>query len=195
MNICGLCLVAGGYILGSVFPSYIFYRKKRGGDIREAGDGNPGAANVAASFGSAPGFIIAFLDYCKGIIPVFAARMLGVGDFYLILTGIATVAGHDYSIFLKFKGGKGTMTSLGVLSFFLPFETVLAFSAWLLLHFGLKTRFIGAVITFLLVPFFTWLISCRLVGEPLYYILLPLGILALFLTRMTENIGSFFKKS
>lgn len=184
----------GGYLLGSISPSYIFYKKATGKDIREAGDGNPGAANIFNMMGSTPAFIVAFIDYCKGIVPLFVARILGTGDFYLIPIGMATVIGHDYSIFLKFRGGKGTLTSLGVLSFYVPIETILAFSVWLFIHYILKIRFIGSLITFILVVVFTWAISCRLLGGPFYYLLLPSGIGALFLLNMYGNIRNFFQK-
>ena len=187
-------VIAGSYLVGSISPSYIACKWMKGVDIRTIGDNNPGAANVATIIGSTPAFIIAFLDFCKGIIPILIARNIGVSLPCLIITGLATVIGHDWSIFLNFKGGKGTLTSLGALVVLLPFETLLAFLIWLFIHYILKIRFIGSLITFLLIPFFVWLLSCRLVGEPAYLPLFPIGILVLFLLRMPENIKNFFKK-
>jgi glycerol-3-phosphate acyltransferase PlsY len=145
--------------------------------------------------GFVPSFVISLLDFCKGIIPVLIAKNLGISLPYLIIIGLVTIAGHDWSIFLGFKGGKGTLTSLGASVVLLPFETLLAFSLWLfIVHYILKIRFVGSLIAFLLIPFFTWLISCRLVGEPKYLLLFPLGVLFLFLIRMPENIKNFFLK-
>lgn len=194
MNMTIIFSIIGAYILGSVSPSYIYYRKVRGGDIRKAGDGNPGAANIAELAGSTPAFVIAFFDLCKGIIPVFIASLAGVTGIYLIPVGIAVVVGHDWPVFLKFSGGKGTMTSLGVLMFCFPIELILAFSVWLFIHFILKIRFIGALITFAAIPVFVWLISCRLLGGSLYNVILPAAILVLFLIKMPGNMANFFSK-
>lgn len=193
MDIIIVFAIVGAYLIGSVSPSYIYYKKIAGKDIRNVGDRNPGAANIAKMVGSTPAFVIAFIDLCKGVVPMLVARLLGVGDVGLIPVGIAAVAGHNWPVFLGFRGGKGTMVSLGVLMFYLPFELALAFSLWLFMHFIVKIRFIGAVITFAAVPVFTWLISCRLVGDPSYYLFLPLAVLMLFLVRMPKNIAGFFK--
>ena len=193
MGLITISAIVGAYLIGSVSPSYIYYKKVKGRDIRETGNGNPGAANIAETAGRTPAFVIAFLDLCKGILPLFIARLLGVNNLHIIPVGIAVIAGHDWPVFLKFRGGKGTMTSLGVLMFYLPLELAIAFSLWLFIHYVLKVRFVGSVITFLAVPVFTWLISCRLMGEPAYYLFLPLGVLILFLVRMPENILNFFK--
>lgn len=187
-----LGLIAGGYFLGSISPSYIYCKLFKGVDVRTIGDKNPGAANIALVFGSTPAFVIAFIDFCKGIIPVLIGKNLGFPLLWLIIAGLATVIGHDWSIFLNFKGGKGTLTSLGTLMILVPFETLIAFSLWLFVHYGLKTRFIGSIITFLLIPFLTLFISCGLIGEPKYLILFPIGILILFLVRMLQNIKNFF---
>ena len=187
-------IIIGSYFFGSISPSYLVCKWFKGVDIRTIGDKNPGAANISKIMGSAPAFIIAFIDFCKGIIPVFIAKSLNISLPYLMLTGLATVAGHDWSIFLNFRGGKGTLTSLGTLIFLLPFETLIAFSVWLFIHYIIKIRFIGSFITFLLIPFLTGLISCRLEGKPGYLLFFPLGILFLFLVRMSENIKNFFSK-
>ena len=187
-------MIAGSYLLGSVSPSYIACKWIKGVDIRTVGDKNPGSANIATVIGSTPAFIIGFIDLCKGIIPVIIAKNLGISLPYLIVMGLATVIGHDWSIFLNFKGGKGSLTSLGASVVLLPSETILAFLVWLFIHYILKVRFIGSLITFFLIPFFTWLISCRFLGKPEYLLLFPLGIFFLFLIRMPENIRNFFSQ-
>ncbi|PIZ15036.1 hypothetical protein COY51_06370 [Candidatus Desantisbacteria bacterium CG_4_10_14_0_8_um_filter_39_17] len=187
-------MIAGGYFLGSISPSYIYCKWTKGVDIRTIGDKNPGAGNIATVIGSKSAFIIAFIDFCKGIVPVLIAKNLGISLPCLIVIGLITVTGHDWSIFLNFRGGKGTLTSLGASVFLLPFETLFAFSVWLFIHYIMKVRFIGSVITFSLILFLTWLVSYRFFGEPKYLLLFPLGILVLFLMRMPENIKNFFQK-
>ena len=193
MNFVIILCIVGAYLIGSVSPAYIYYKKLTGKDIRKAGDKNPGSANIRQLAGASPAFVIALIDFCKGILPLLVAKKLGVSDFYLIFVAVAAVAGHDWPLFLGFRGGKGTLTSLGVMVFYLPFETILAFIVWLFIHYIIKTRFIGSLITFVLIPILTWFISVRWLGNPVYYLLLPLIILVFFSANMSENISNFFK--
>ena len=185
-------VILSGYLIGSISPAYIACRVRKGVDIRTIGDKNPGAANIKNVLGSNASFVIALLDLCKGIIPMLIAQNLKVPLFVLIITGIVTVLGHDFSVFLNFKGGKGTLTSLGVLVSLLPLETLIAFSVWFFIHFGVRKRFIGSLVTFCLIPFFTWIISVKMLGQPTSIILFPLAITGLFLFRMPENIINYF---
>ena len=187
-------IVVSGYFIGSISPSYIACKMLKGVDIRTVGDCNPGAANVRSILGKDISFIVALLDLVKGIVPVLIALNLKLPLFIVILSGIIVVLGHDFSMFLGFKGGKGTLTSLGVLLPLLPFEVILAFMVWLFIHYILKIRFIGSLVVFCLVPVLAWFISVNIIGHPLYIILFPIFILVLFLTRMPENIKNFFEK-
>ena len=100
MNLTIILCIVGAYLIGSVSPSYIYYKNLTGKDIRKEGDGNPGAANLRQLTGSSPSFIIALLDFCKGVLPVLIAKISGVNDFYMIFVAIAAVAGHDWPVFL-----------------------------------------------------------------------------------------------
>lgn len=105
------------YLIGSIPTAYIFGRRLKGIDIREHGSGNVGATNVFRVLGKKPGFIVLFLDILKGVVAVgLLATIFGLKEnTQLILLGIAAVCGHNWTIFLQFKGGKGIATSLGVL--------------------------------------------------------------------------------
>jgi len=97
--------------------AYIFGRLLKGIDIREHGSGNMGATNAFRVLGKGPGTVVLILDIIKGIIPVtLLANALGQGAaLSLVIISVAAVAGHNWTVFLGFKGGKGMATSLGVL--------------------------------------------------------------------------------
>jgi len=118
MNLLFLALSAFlAYLIGSIPVAYIFGRVLKGIDIREHGSGNMGATNAFRVLGKGPGTVVLILDIIKGIIPVtLLANAFGLGDaLSLVIISIAAVAGHNWTVFLGFKGGKGMATSLGVL--------------------------------------------------------------------------------
>ncbi len=108
------------YLLGSVPSGYIAGRLSRGIDIREAGDGNVGAANAYALLGPGPGAAVALFDISKGIIAVLMVRSITGSDAAALLGGISAAAGHSWPFYLKFRGGRGAATSLGVLLVLVP---------------------------------------------------------------------------
>jgi len=105
------------YLIGAIPTAYIVGKLYKGIDIREHGSGNVGATNVFRVLGKEAGILVLLIDILKGIIPlVFVSDMLGVTSLWQrILLGIIVVCGHNWTVFLKFKGGKGIATSLGVL--------------------------------------------------------------------------------
>lgn len=105
------------YIIGSIPTAYLFGKFLKGIDIREHGSGNVGATNVFRVLGKGPGWTVLVLDIVKGIIPVaLVADLFGLTDvLFRIAFAVAVVCGHNWTCFLKFKGGKGIATSLGVL--------------------------------------------------------------------------------
>jgi glycerol-3-phosphate acyltransferase PlsY len=108
-----LTLIAGAYLLGSV-PTGLLLAKLFGMDIRSAGSGNIGATNVYRTVGRGVGVMTLAGDCLKGLLPVLAAKWLGLPDVWIAATGLSAFLGHVYSVFLGFKGGKGVATALGV---------------------------------------------------------------------------------
>lgn len=113
--------IAISYLIGSIPTAYLFGRLLKGVDIRKFGSGNVGATNAFRVLGPIPAIVVLILDILKGYIAV-----VFLGGFILsaavenqeiahIILGAAAIAGHNWTIFLKFKGGKGIATSLGVL--------------------------------------------------------------------------------
>ncbi|MFH1640851.1 MAG: glycerol-3-phosphate 1-O-acyltransferase PlsY [Candidatus Omnitrophota bacterium] len=114
--------IAISYLIGSIPTAYIFGRLLKGIDIRKFGSGNVGATNAMRVLGKTPGITVLVLDAAKGFIAVYflgnfiAAKSPVVSDEILrIILGIACISGHNWTIFLRFKGGKGIASTLGVL--------------------------------------------------------------------------------
>ena len=119
-----LLFIIGSYLIGSInFAVIISKLKKR--DIRSIGSGNPGTLNMSRNFGIGIGVLTLVLDIIKGIVPTLTAMLvynsyffegttLGVGLFAKVTCGFFVVLGHVFPIFMKFKGGKGIATTIGV---------------------------------------------------------------------------------
>lgn len=112
------------YLLGSIPTAYIFARLLKGVDIRTVGSGNVGATNASRILGKKIGFLVLLLDVLKGLIAVTLLTDIGFRSsdlnpeqqaFLRIIFGIACISGHNWTLFLQFKGGKGVATTLGVL--------------------------------------------------------------------------------
>ena len=104
------------YLLGSIPTAYLFGRL-RGLDIRQYGSGNVGATNAFRVLGKGLGTVVLLVDILKGVVATtMVADIFGLGDIgYRVVLGLVVVVGHNWTVFLQFKGGKGIATSLGVL--------------------------------------------------------------------------------
>jgi glycerol-3-phosphate acyltransferase PlsY len=110
------------YFIGSIPTAYIFGRLLKGIDIREFGSGNVGATNAMRVLGKVPGITVLILDVIKGFVCVFflggfiiTRNAVVLAEIIFILLGLSCISGHNWSIFLQFKGGKGIATTFGVL--------------------------------------------------------------------------------
>src|SRR5690606_24028988 len=151
-----IILLLASFLLGSV-PFGLIVGKLWGSvDVRRYGSGNIGASNVMRTVGKAAGAVVLILDGLKGATPVLAARSLDFPEWIVALAGLSAVAGHIWSVFLNFNGGKGIATPLGVVLAVTPLLGISLFLVWLLVL--LLTRYIsvaslaGAVC----LPIFAW---------------------------------------
>lgn len=108
-------LIIFAYLFGSIPSAYLAGKIRKGVDIRGEGTGNVGATNALLVVGPVVGVLVYVFDVLKGFIPVIIARELIGTDLSMGLTGLAVILGHDFSIFLKFSGGKGIATTTGVI--------------------------------------------------------------------------------
>jgi len=163
------------YIIGSFPTGYIVGRLRLGVDIREIGSRSMGAMNVFYKVGFAEGLLVLAVDIGKGAAAVALARWLGVPVVAQLFAGAAAVLGHGFTIFLKFRGGRGGATCIGILAYLLPWG--IPFYAAI---FGLSlllTRYptLSYSIAFLAFPFTAWLKyhSAALVAFSVGILLLP----------------------
>ncbi len=157
----GLLLLAA-YLFGSLPIGLAIGKLVRGIDIRDYGSGNIGASNVWRILGPAWGVLVFLLDVAKGLLPTLAAHRHLNGPIWLpVAAGLAAILGHNFSPFLKFKGGKGVATSLGV-AFGLSWEAALiAFAAWSLLLALTRYISVASMIATALGSFLIWQFNGR----------------------------------
>jgi glycerol-3-phosphate acyltransferase PlsY len=110
-----ICLLIGSYLLGALpFGLWVAWKLK-GVDIRTVGSGNIGSTNVGRICGPVAGAAVLVLDALKGLVPPLVGMSLELESRWFILAALAAIIGHNFSIFLKFKGGKGISTSVGAM--------------------------------------------------------------------------------
>lgn len=128
-----LIWMSAGYLAGSIPTGYLAVKLLTGNDIRGFGSGNIGATNVGRYLGKKWAVSIALFDMLKGGLAVLAASCFLNDHSILALTGVCAVTGHNYPVWLGFKGGKGVATSFGVIAFydfFLPWPALLGGAVW-----------------------------------------------------------------
>ncbi len=179
--------IAAAYLLGTIpFGLFIGYWVK-GIDVRTKGSGNLGATNVFRVVGKKWGILVFFLDALKGFVAVMLPVYLQVLPEHsaeLILLGVIAILGHTFPVWLRFKGGKGVATSLGVFIAIVPQASLLTFAGWTVVF--LITRILsfaslGAAILFPILVF----ISCR--ETPIFSVIFPVSILLTFFIFYTHQ--------
>ena len=112
-------LLLGAYLLGSVPAAYLAGRWSRGIDIRQYGSGNVGATNLVWLTSKWIAIVVIIFDAGKGMLMVWAAQLIGLGIAQQVAVALATIIGHNWPVFLRFSGGRGLLTTMG-LALFLP---------------------------------------------------------------------------
>ena len=170
--------VITGYLLGSIPFAYIITRLKLGIDIRERGSGNAGALAVWREAGPVYGIIGLAADVGKGVLTVYAARWLGIDIIWVCAAGFAAVIGHNWPVFLGFRGGKGAATIMGVLLALMPVQFAIGLGIAILVIIPTSNIRLG-MIGLACIPLIAWLFH-----KDVIYIYYPL-FLILFLAAYT----------
>lgn len=172
-----------GYLVGSICSAVIVCRIFDLPDPRLQGSKNPGATNVLRLAGKEYAAIVLLADMLKGFLPVLLAKALDAGPIILGFTCLATVIGHMYPIYFKFKGGKGVATAIGALLGFHFMLGVLVIVTWLIIAKITRYASVASITSMVLAPFY----SLYAVGNENAF--LPLAIITLFvLYKHRENI-------
>ena len=108
-------IVVVGYLVGSIPTAYIAGRLLKGRDIRQMGDGNMGAQNAFHQLGHKTGIGIFCVDATKGALIILIVQAAALSQVAILITGAATVIGHNWPVFVGFRGGRGEATTIGIL--------------------------------------------------------------------------------
>ncbi len=146
-----ILLSIAAFILGSI-PTGFLIARSRGIDLKQKGSGNIGTTNVLRTVGKWPAVFTLFGDVIKGIAAVALARHFEAGVLLEGATGICAILGHNFSLFLKGRGGKGVATSVGVLSVYSPITALFTVFLWLVTVMITKYSSLGALLSFGFLP-------------------------------------------
>jgi glycerol-3-phosphate acyltransferase PlsY len=147
------------YLVGAIPTSWLTVKLVRGEDLRAMGSGNLGATNLYRVLGLRYAVPVALVDVLKGAVPVavFGPRA-GDGPYLPLLLGLTAVAGHVFSVFVRFRGGKGVATGAGVVLALAPWAVLAAFAVWLLVVKATGYVSLGSVLAALMLPPAVWLL-------------------------------------
>jgi len=155
----GIPSIIIGYLLGSIPTAYIVSRMRKGVDIRNVGSRNMGAANVMRQIGAHEGVLVGIVDVAKGAGAILIARALNVSEFWVFGAGFAALVGHNFPVFARFRGGRGSATIIGIFFVLAP-EAMLVTLALVAIPFFTTRKFMAALfIGFGLLPLFIWLLE------------------------------------
>ncbi|HEU4830536.1 MAG TPA: glycerol-3-phosphate 1-O-acyltransferase PlsY [Gemmatimonadales bacterium] len=147
------------YLLGAVPTSYLAGRIFRGIDLRQHGSGNLGATNLYRTLGWKYAVPVGLLDIAKGVIPVVLfAPQVSASQRVAAACGVAAVIGHVYSIFVRFKGGKGVATAAGVMLGLAPLAIAVLLIVWAAVVFATGYVSLGSVVAASLLPLAVWVL-------------------------------------
>lgn len=157
-----LILVAA-YLLGSIPFGYLIVRAREGADVRETGSGGTGATNVSRRAGKRAGVVTLLLDAAKGALAVILARWLVADDFginwWVAAAAFIAVFGHCFPVWLKFHGGKGVATGIGVFLSLSPLAVACAALIFILVVAVTRYVSLGSILATAAFPLFVWLLS------------------------------------
>ena len=154
-----ILLVIIAYLVGSIPFGYLIVRRKIGADIRETGSGGTGATNVSRRAGKAAGVLTLVLDALKGCAAVLIAQRVSADNWVIAAAAIAVIAGHIFPVWLRFRGGKGVATTVGVFLVLAPVALVCAGVIFVAIVVFTRYVSLGSMTAAVLIPVFVWLQS------------------------------------
>ncbi len=187
--------IVTAYLIGSFPTSFLLARAMKGVDIRQVGSGNAGATNVLRTIGKLPALVTLVVDILKGVLAVtvitnffYSFGIDLVFEFYQGLMGLTVVCGHIWSVFLRFKGGKGVATTLGVALGITPLALVPTIILWVVVFALSRYVSLASIISLMFFP----LVAC-LLGYNFYTILFGVIICSLSIYKHKDNVKRLLK--
>lgn len=172
-----------GHLCGSIPSGLWIVQALHGIDIRNYGSKNIGTTNVFRTVGPKTAVMVLIADALKGIVAVWLVSAYFHNPVLDVVTALGALLGHNYSVFLGFKGGKGVATALGLLVFLMPKAAPCSFGVWLVLVLATRYVSLGSIVAAIVTPFLAWYME-----YPLAYVIFS-AIAAFFVVlRHRENI-------
>lgn len=171
------------YLWGSIPVGFLLTKYSTGKNILELGSGNIGSTNVKRVVGKKMSIITQLLDMLKGILPVALFLIFNPATstpYYIFMLALTAIIGHDFSLFLKFKGGKGVNTTLGASLLLAPYSVFISVAIYFIVKWRFKFVSLGSIILAITMPL-TELILHRL--TPTFYFLIVSSVLIIFLHK------------
>jgi len=157
LTVINVLAVIIGYLLGSIPSAYIAGRLVKGVDIRQVGGKNMGTLNTLREIGLVAGYTVLIADIGKGALAVFIAQWLTTDITVMCAAGFAAVVGHNFPVFLKFRGGKGAATILGVMLALAPVQAGISLAIIVVIILITNNFTLSLAFGFALMPLFLWL--------------------------------------
>ena len=171
------------YLVGSIPSGLILGKLFWHTDLRKYGSHNIGATNAWRTLGKVPGIIVFLTDSLKGQAGVLLGLSLVGTPLAAVIGGLLSIVGHSFSLFLRFHGGKGVATSLGVLTMLMGNVTLIVFALWFTIVYMTRYVSLGSVVAGVLTP-----ILAALFAYPMEYIVFTVIAALLVIVRHRENI-------
>jgi glycerol-3-phosphate acyltransferase PlsY len=184
-------LIIFGYLAGSLSPSVFLGRAIKGVDVRRVGSGNAGTTNAFRALGVKLGIAVLFLDVLKGSVPVVTARLLLRDEHavVIVVVAFACIMGHNYSLFLRGKGGKGVATGAGAALALMPIPMVIVVAVFIVLVFTVRIVSVASIVATILYP-----VMAVIFWKPLPYIIGACGIATVVLWAHRKNFRRLWKR-
>ncbi|SDD38720.1 glycerol-3-phosphate 1-O-acyltransferase PlsY [Sporomusa acidovorans] len=161
-----LLVIVASYLIGSIPNGLIIGQTFYKTDLRQFGSKNIGATNAYRTLGPGPAFWVFLSDALKGVVGVLIGQYIGGSALAEVAGGIGAIAGHNWSVFLKFKGGRGVATGLGVVAMLSPKVTLIVFIIWAFIVYFTRYVSLASIVAAAFVPITMWILNAR---QEFYY--------------------------
>ena len=180
----GVATVVLAYLMGAI-PTGLLVARWRGVDIRAAGSGNIGATNVLRAVGPFAAILVVLIDPLKGVLAVVLPTLLGIGPWWVAGAALAAVLGNCFNVFLRFRGGKGVATSLGVFVVIDPWVTLVAVAIFALTVVLGRMVSLASLVAVLATPIMLVVLGDAAPSK----VVLAFALAALLAWRHRDNVG------
>jgi glycerol-3-phosphate acyltransferase PlsY len=187
-------LVILGYLFGSISPSVFLGKLLKNLDVRQEGSGNAGTTNAFRVLGVKLGIAVLVLDIVKGVLPVLAARLI-LGDhdhapLITVVVALACITGHNYSIFLRGKGGKGVATGAGAAIAMMPIPMAFVVALFIILLLTVRIVSVASIVATIVFP-----VTAVVLDQPIPYVVICCVMAVVVLWAHRGNFRRLWNRS